>query len=260
MTGLGPEATAFLEAAREGDEPARVDMDRVRAAIATRIATSTAVGLTAAIATRSSASAAGIPGAGGASAVPALLAGWASKALTAVALVGVMGMGAAMVVRAPPRAFAPSTSIGGRAHAYDRPNRTVAPPMMPSPASEELAPLPQASVQALPVPSALSRRTGPVTGDVAAEVRLLGEAQTAMRSRDAERALRVLDEYARRYPGGTLGEERDAMRIAALCALGRDVEARRATDRFLRAAPQSPHAGPLRASCGGSMSTSESPL
>jgi outer membrane protein assembly factor BamD (BamD/ComL family) len=97
-----------------------------------------------------------------------------------------------------------------------------------------------------------STRAASSPGDGAAEVRLLGDAQSEMRAGEPERALLLFDEHARRYPKGALGEERDAARIGALCALGRISEAREATDRFLRAAPLSPHAGPLRASCGGS--------
>src|SRR5208283_4452338 len=104
-------------------------------------------------------------------------------------------------------------------------------------------------------PATAASARGQTTGDVAAEVRLIGEAHTAIRGGDAERALALLDEHARRFPKGALGEERDAARINALCALGRTSEARDATERFLRAAPLSPHAGPLRTSCGGSTAT-----
>jgi hypothetical protein len=247
MTGLGPEATALLEAAREGDEPTRVDMDRVRAAIGTRVATGAAAGLAATAVARWSASALGASGRAGASAVSDAFTGWATKALIAAALAAAVGASAASVLRAPPRAAAPAPVADTRASAHERSNRAVDAPLG---TSEGPAQLPQALAQTVAV--AAPPRSASGTGDVAAEVRLLGEAQTAIRGGEPARSLRLLDEHARRYPEGALGEERDAMRIAALCALGRDAEARRATERFLRAAPQSPHAGPLRASCGGS--------
>jgi outer membrane protein assembly factor BamD (BamD/ComL family) len=87
---------------------------------------------------------------------------------------------------------------------------------------------------------------------VAAEVLLLGEAHAAIRNGQAEHALALLDEHSRRFPRGALGEEREASRVTALCALGRVAEARAAADRFLRVSPLSPHAGRVRASCGGS--------
>ncbi len=247
MTGLGPEATALLEAARDGDEPTRVDMDRVRASIGARVAAGAAAGLAAAGAARGSVSALGASVRAAASAVSDAFAGWATKALFAAALAAAVGASAAMGVRAPPRAPAPATSTGTPAKTYEGPAVDV-----PRIGPEEPARPPPALAQTVPVAVAAPPRSASVAGDVAAEVRLLSDAQTAIRGGDAARSLRLLDEHARRYPEGALGEERDAMRIAALCALGRDAEARRATDRFLRASPRSPHAGPLRASCGGS--------
>jgi hypothetical protein len=254
MTGLGPEANALLEAARLGDEPTDKDREHVRAAIATRLAAGAAAGLGVATVARVSIGA-------------ATRAGWASKPLLVAALVCAAGAGTLVASRTSPRSAAPAARIA----APPAPASPEAPPGVwgevatvvassPAPATvaseEPVTGLhPRARTPSMPsvaTAPAGSTRGASNRGDVAAEVRLLGDAQSAMRAGEPERALLLLDEHARRYPKGALGEERDAARIGALCTLGRISEAREATDRFLRAAPLSPHAGPLRTSCGGS--------
>jgi RNA polymerase sigma-70 factor (ECF subfamily) len=49
----------------------------------------------------------------------------------------------------------------------------------------------------------------------------LWEADQALRSGDPGRAVSLLDEHATRYPDGSLGPERAAERIVALCKMGR---------------------------------------
>ncbi len=248
MNGLGPEANALLEAAREGDEPTQADRERVRGAIATRLAAGAAAGLGVATAAKSSSAA-------------VMLAGSATKVLVTVALVGAIGASigasALMVARARhrPAASAVSAAVPARAStegvaiSTEQANGAAeSPPAYPVTTPEKASGGLRAGARPATVPAAAA--PAHVTGDVAAEVRLIGEAHTAMRGGDAARALVLLDEHARRYPKGALGEERDAARISALCALGRTSEARDATERFLRAAPLSPHAGPVRASCG----------
>jgi hypothetical protein len=249
MTGLGPESNALLEVARNGDEPTHADRDRVRAAIELRLALGAGAGLGAATAAKSAAAAAP--------------AGLFAKAMVTAGIVCAVAVITGRVARTPPRNAAPTTSLATpiAPAPIAAPTRVTealnGAPSVPAPAlsiSGERGSL-LSSAQALPihdVVAASSTRSVAATGDVAAEVRLLDQAHTAMRAGDAERALGLLEDHRRRYPRGALGEERDAARIAALCALGRTTEARDATDRFLRAAPRSPQAGPLRASCGGS--------
>jgi hypothetical protein len=90
----------------------------------------------------------------------------------------------------------------------------------------------------------------PAPSDVEAEVSLLGEAQRALRAHDEQRALALLEDHARRFPSGALGEEREATRVAALCALGRAAEAGAAADRFLVAFPGSPLTARVLHACG----------
>jgi hypothetical protein len=248
MKGLGPEATALLEAARQGDEPTRADRERVRGAIAARLAAGTAAGL-------------GVTAAAKSSVAAALLAGSATKVVVTMALIGFIGAGAVWVAKAGYRRPVPDAvaRTSGAAAVVGRPEVAVVP-------SNSLAPVAPAAEKPAAALHPGVRSTGggatapaahaPVAGDVASEVRLLGEAHAAIRGGDAERALALLDEHARRFPKGALGEEREAARIAALCALHRTSEARDATERFLHSAPRSPLAGALRTSCGGDPSSS----
>jgi hypothetical protein len=246
MLGLGPEVRALLDEARWGDEPTAADRERVRAAIALRVGGGAAatLGLVAGIHSAAAAPAAGV-----------------LKSVVMAALVGALatGMGAWLLLRVPHEqatlGVQESSPIASLATLP-----TDSQPVAPPPTAQGMAspvnaphPGPRTTMVGPAISSTLASApmaTSGRTGDVAAEVRLLGEAQTAIRAGDAARALTLVEDHARRYPTGALGEEREATRIGALCRLGRLAEAREATDHFLRATPRSPLAGPVRASCG----------
>lgn len=255
MNGLGAESGALLEAAREAEEPTLADRERVRRAIASRLVAG-AAGLGVVTTAKSAVTAALVPGS-------------TTKAVVAALLVGAVGVGAVWKATRPGAlaplatlAASPSWAGASSAAAHETsparaPGDTTQAPGVSSPlpvATTSHAPAigPHPSLRAVSAPGPGAPLHRPPSADVAAEVRLLGEAHAAMRSGDEARAMALLDEHARRYPRGALGEEREAARIAALCALGRTSDARDAADAFLRSAPQSPLAGPVRASCGGS--------
>jgi hypothetical protein len=77
------------------------------------------------------------------------------------------------------------------------------------------------------------------------EIELIGRARAAL-PRDPAAALALLDEHRREFPRGALVEERDAIRVLALAALGRIEQARHEAQMFLRAYPFSPHAERVR--------------
>jgi hypothetical protein len=253
MRELGQESNALLEAARGGDEPTEADRERVRMALAARLAGGAAAGI-------------GASAAGKSLAAAAVRAGWATKVLVAATLACAVGAGAWRMTRptlgtkAVTTSEAPkgSESTAVAVEAVEPPLVAVGLSPPPSASPEPQKPSARPSVRAVAVgavgtPAASSpTHTERSTGGVAAEVRLLSEAQANMRNGDASHALLLLEEHARRFPKGALGEERDAATVAALCALGRSAEARDLAERFLRATPRSPLAGPVRASCGGS--------
>lgn len=245
MSELGREAKALVEAASGGDEPSDENRARVRAAIGAKLVAAAAAGAILASAKGSAAAGSAVP------------VGLKALTLVSLALVTAAGVGTAMYVRstpaieaAPPAAVRTTTSDPASPAA-------PAPALMDSELPEAVLPPAERAAtekrRPMPPPSAMPARA-PVrvraaTASVEAEMGFIGEAREALRSGEGARALLLLDEHARRYPAGALGEERDAMRVASLCALGRVAEARAAAGQFLRTFSESPQAARVRASC-----------
>lgn len=120
------------------------------------------------------------------------------------------------------------------------------------PALAPLAQPPAESLEAPPNPShgpaaSTHPSAAPASDTLAAEVAALDDARTALRNRQPARTLALLDDYARRYPRGTLAQEAALLRIEALLAQGNRAEARRFGRSFLEASPGSPLAARVRA-------------
>ena len=81
------------------------------------------------------------------------------------------------------------------------------------------------------------------------EARALAEVQRALREGKNARALTMVEGQQQRFTTGALGQERQAIKIVALCALGRVAEARSLAERFLLQAPRSPLAARVRMAC-----------
>ncbi|MFO0669794.1 MAG: hypothetical protein U0235_09235 [Polyangiaceae bacterium] len=88
-------------------------------------------------------------------------------------------------------------------------------------------------------------------GSIGEETRLIREANVAMQSGHADVALERLAEHERAYPSGVLAEERASQRILALCALGREADAKGFASAFVARYPRSPYLPRLEASCVG---------
>jgi hypothetical protein len=114
---------------------------------------------------------------------------------------------------------------------------TAAPPV-----EHELAIEPLPPVEA-PAATPSSRRPA---DRLAEEVAILSRAETELHAGRYAGALRVLEEHQRKFPRGTLSQERTAARIRALCGLGRTSEANAALARL---SPGSLHEGPAREAC-----------
>jgi len=108
----------------------------------------------------------------------------------------------------------------------------VAPPV----AVRRVATLAQAP--ALPVAEPQPRRVAP-SDAVRDELRLLKQARAAVSHQDYAAALRFVSEHTRRFKGGRLAEEREALRVSSLAGLGRTDEARRAAAAFQVRFPRS---------------------
>jgi RNA polymerase sigma-70 factor (ECF subfamily) len=81
------------------------------------------------------------------------------------------------------------------------------------------------------------------------ELDLLHEAQAAWRARDINKTLSLLDEHGRLYARSELRDERSALRILALCELGRTDDAGRLGRALIRRAPSSPVRATIEESC-----------
>ena len=100
---------------------------------------------------------------------------------------------------------------------------------------------PAARERRAPVASAPSRKPSSidVPDPLADERSLLDLARGAVEREDGAAALAATAEHARKYPGGVLGQEREAIAVRALVLLGRTEEARARVDRFRERFPDS---------------------
>lgn len=228
----------IMEAARGAYAPSAADRVRNRRSLALRVATATAA--TASVSWWSS-----------------IASALGSKA-GIFGVVACLGLGAAGSVSywqlrsAPrtPRAAMASASVASAdvRHAEPLVLPEVAAPTPSAPAAEaRSALLPANTARATKIKPAPPLESGP---DVEGEIALLSQAQRALSAGEPKRALQFLDEHARRFPRGTLTEERVAARIIALCKLGHVTRARSEGAAFLRRLPDSPLSERVRAACG----------
>ena len=268
MNDLSPEDRAFLDLARDADDPSTGDRDRVRRRLAAEL------GVAAAAVTASKAVSAAASTTKAASAGATLLGTSGAFAVKVAAVVVLMGGTGGTLLYESARgptpssasvtatAAAPTVAAAARAARIipfsalamaSAPIETAAPPptVQSTPietvaAAAVPAPPPPVAPRALPVPI---KATG--TATLEDETRLVQSAIAALRSGDPASGLSLLDEHAREFPHGVLAEERSGERVLALCALGREAEARTAADRFLVEHANAPLAGKVRASCAG---------
>lgn len=121
-------------------------------------------------------------------------------------------------------------------------------PIVPPTAAFSAPPLPSVSVEAEPskvvapsTPSATKPEPSskPALAVAPTEAELLEQARAALKAGDGARAFQRVSEHARRYPRGVLVQEREVLAIQALRRLGRDAEAERRTEAFVKAYPGS---------------------
>lgn len=123
-------------------------------------------------------------------------------------------------------------------------------------------PLRQVEAPAPPAPSPpVSRvrerptKAGPVASealDLEAELRVVAAIRSALRRGDGAEALARVAEHRKKFgASGVLVQERSAHEVEALCAVGREADARRMAADFLKQWPDSPHRARVTASCGG---------
>jgi hypothetical protein len=246
MDDLSREAQDLLRAARSFDDPSGADAERVHASVLAKVGI--AVGAGAAI-TAATTSIAASPA--------ALLGATVVKLGAAIVVAGGLATAGYVAWRAPSPKSVPAVVEA-------RDPQTVAPeplaPMIapsvmnpPEPAVQAPAPVPAKAARARPAPPASDRssRAPRTTPDLEGEARLLEQADADLRRGDANAALARLAEHAARYPAGALREEREGVRVVALCRAGREAEGRAAAERVLARSPRSALATRIRAACSG---------
>ena len=133
---------------------------------------------------------------------------------------------------------------GGRAKPKNpEPVRSMpTPPPRPAPSRPEVeveqpAPEPAAPAVEPRRPKPEPQATEP--SSLAQETALLRKIQQARGAKQHARVLELPAEHAKRFPNGTFAAERVLARVRALCSVGRQVDARRARDRFVAKHPRS---------------------
>jgi hypothetical protein len=84
---------------------------------------------------------------------------------------------------------------------------------------------------------------------LAAELTLLHAAKQAWQDGKPQTALDLAQKHAQLYPRSQLASERDALKVFALCGLGRTNDARDLASSLLSRAPGSPFRASLEQSC-----------
>ncbi len=113
-------------------------------------------------------------------------------------------------------------------HAAPEPAPSVAPTRAPTPAPPRAAVAPPVE----PAPA-----------------ELIADAEAALAADDAARALELLERHAERAPIGPEAEHRMALRVLALCKLGREAQARAEANAFRSGHPESKWQADLARSC-----------
>lgn len=130
---------------------------------------------------------------------------------------------------------------------YRRPAARRAPeiqPITPAPAPSHRGVRTTPAVSEVPVAPAVPVATRPAREAaradlVRAELHLMQRAHAAYKRTDYSAALALLAAHARKFPHGSLAEQREALRVRSLVGAGRSEEARRATAAFAARFPRS---------------------
>jgi hypothetical protein len=229
---LRPPGREILDMARRARTPTEEDRERVHRALVASLGSAAAVGAAKAAA---------------ASMAPKASLAWLKWALAAAVLSSAsLGLYVWSAKRHVTAASAPpATDVAPPSPPIAVPSSLA--PSEPAPSEPTLVPAPVA-----PTKSAAPRPKPESSGDaLAQELSLLHQAHAELRSGNAGRALSLAREHAHRYPSSQLRFERNALEVRALCALGRETEARKAADQLRSQAPNSPVSAALKDTCVG---------
>lgn len=256
---LSTEAKTLVRAARRAERgPGRDSRERMRRNVLAAVGVSAAAATAAATATGTGAVTTGAA-ATTTTAGTVLGLGIGAKIGVAVVLVGLVGGGAALAVRAFSPEIVPTNTTHIEIAAGDRASLGATgalspePESGPGPAALEETPEPDPKPPEA-APSVARSAAGSVPpaaagDDLQAENELLGRAQRALGGGDTGGAMAALDEHASRFPKGSLTVERRAVRALTLCAMGKKAEGLREAAPLLAAGPDDPLAARITHAC-----------
>ncbi|MDC0722787.1 hypothetical protein [Nannocystis bainbridge] len=166
------------------------------------------------------------------------------KTIAAAAVIGAVVVGGRWLTRPEPAVLAtPVTPIEA-----PREPAPIAPSTPPPALAVSPPPEPQPT---RPTPRRTSAAPPEDAPDPAAERRLLEAAQAALQRDAPAAALTRLDEHALRFAHGQLADEREVLRVLALCADGRPDAAEATAQTLLRTSGPGLFLPRLRSSCVG---------
>lgn len=238
MQDMNPEARSLIGLARQARTPTAEDKARVRAAIGLGVAAA-AVPTGIAVATAKAGGVAGLVG--------------GFRAVLSAALVASVSVGGGVYYWRTMRPAAPRPVEVAAPLATARP---IAPFVTPEPGLS--TPLPETAAPSRvgrPPAEARSAPSSAPLDPLLAEVTLLRKAQRAWQGGKPQVALDLAQRHAQAYPHSQLAVERDAVRVFALCALGRTAEAQSLASELFARAPDSPLRTSLEESCAGAASS-----
>lgn len=182
-----------------------------------------------------------------ASGVRAAAKGWFAKAT--------LGAASALTIWAGVRALHPDTPAPETAPAVVAarpPVRTPTPQAVAAPAEEPTAVTETTPVEPTKAPSVNAPRVALPSNEASLrqELGAIEQARRAFLAHDYTQALRLLDEYTRKFPKRQLGSEATVLRIEALAARGDRDTASRIGHDFLQNHPNGPYAQRVRSVIG----------
>jgi hypothetical protein len=181
------------------------------------------------------------------------------KAGLALIAVGALLFAGRALLRSDVASISPAVQVPAlaRSAAPVAPASTPAEPQLepatpPPPAAPSAAPLhPANAAHPSKAPSAPAPVAPSSSGsDASEESRVVGAARDALRSGNPGAALALLSEAQRRFGGGVLGQEREALSIEALAKSGQRALARTRGEAFLNNYAHSPYAARIRTLIG----------
>lgn len=188
---------------------------------------------------------------------------------------GALALGAAVLVSVgvvasgdPPSDPAPASEAQVLPAAAAAETTTPPPAPVPPPAASpepKVAPTPtaQPSPPQAKKPRVRAARTADAKPeaayDLAADTKLLQDANKALRAKRPEHALELLAEHERRFPSPAQPDLRAVLWVGALCAQGRPAQAKRRADALRAARPNSPMLPRIEATCAVKKNDAQQP-